>query len=372
MPLMSRWFRGDARLHQTLVSDPHHVQLGDRGPYVRLIQEALHLLDGASIDQQDTDMEYYGRLTADAVKRYKTTRSIINSSYQTAPDDIVGRMTIRHLDDEMLMSEQRQRRLLIAFNVTLSPPPTSVVVTETGAPWFKWADKFTKFDPTLRKMVTMRTGASPQVAASVIKGAVGQANPGGVLILSVGHGFGGGTFRSNEGMFDLAPGGTFRIGGASAILPGEPPPTGKVICGRPRVEDCVDRVDAMVFYADPVPKPNISRKDWDEQNPGADAKTRLDNWRQYQEISAAIKNGGLACVLLLTCRVGLSVDFLKRVAQDWGTPICAYRRRVVGQEINGRARLFLEGDAPGTGTNTPEGEVWYPLSMVDIVTIWPP
>jgi hypothetical protein len=162
-------------------------------------------------------------------------------------------MTIRHLDDEMLASEQRQRRLLIAFNVTLSPPPTSVVVTETGAPWFKWAGQFTNFDPTLRKWSPCARGASPQVAASVIKGAVGQANPGGVLILSVGHGFGRGTFKSNEGMFDLAPGGTFRIGGASAILPGKPPPKGKVICGRPRVEDCVDRVDAMVFYADPYP-----------------------------------------------------------------------------------------------------------------------
>jgi hypothetical protein len=79
MPLMSRWFRGDARLQQTLVSDPHHVLLGDRGPYVRLIQEALHLLDGATIDRQETDTEYTAvrRRTPSSVTRRREASSTI-------------------------------------------------------------------------------------------------------------------------------------------------------------------------------------------------------------------------------------------------------------------------------------------------------
>ena len=62
---------------------------------------------------------------------------------------------------------------------------------------------------------------------------------------------------------------------------------------------------------------------------------------------------------------------LKRVAQQWDTPIGAYRRRVVGEiGRNRRARLFLEGDAAGHGTNTALGQTLIPLSS-DIVLIRP-
>lgn len=43
----------------------------------------------------------YGPSTAAAVLSYKTNRQIINRSYQTKPDSIVGKMTIASLDAEM-------------------------------------------------------------------------------------------------------------------------------------------------------------------------------------------------------------------------------------------------------------------------------
>ena len=49
----------------------------------------------------------YGPTTAKAVLAYKTRRQIINRSYQSKPDGIVGIMTMRVLDEEMVLSELR-------------------------------------------------------------------------------------------------------------------------------------------------------------------------------------------------------------------------------------------------------------------------
>jgi len=101
MSLQSKWFRGNTRLQQCLVSDPSHVQKGDQGEHVKLIQQALIRIDNASIDSSELAQGVYGRTTASAVLAYKNKRNIINRSYQTRADDIVGKMTIKSLDDEM-------------------------------------------------------------------------------------------------------------------------------------------------------------------------------------------------------------------------------------------------------------------------------
>jgi hypothetical protein len=43
----------------------------------------------------------YGPGTATAVLAYKTARGIINPAFQAQPDNIVGKMTIRRMDDEL-------------------------------------------------------------------------------------------------------------------------------------------------------------------------------------------------------------------------------------------------------------------------------
>ena len=102
MPLNSLLFAGDPRLEKCLVSDPSHVVLGDTGEFVTLIQDALRAIDQLEVDPMEIAQKRYGPSTAAAVLSYKRKRGIINRSYQSSADNIVGKMTIKSLDDEML------------------------------------------------------------------------------------------------------------------------------------------------------------------------------------------------------------------------------------------------------------------------------
>ena len=101
MSLQSQLFRGDPKLEAAAVSDPAHIVPGATGEHVRKIQLALIQLDGAPIDPDGK----YGPATAAAVLAYKRKRNIINRSYQTQADNIVGKMTMASFDSEMLKQE---------------------------------------------------------------------------------------------------------------------------------------------------------------------------------------------------------------------------------------------------------------------------
>lgn len=103
--LKSKLFRGDARLAGALVDHARHVTKGDSGPHVRKIQSAILMLEGGAIDGKEIEAQRYGPTTARAVLAYKNRRGIINRSYQSAADDIVGIMTMRTLDLEMAWIE---------------------------------------------------------------------------------------------------------------------------------------------------------------------------------------------------------------------------------------------------------------------------
>jgi peptidoglycan hydrolase-like protein with peptidoglycan-binding domain len=101
MALQSSLFSGDRLLEAAASRDADHITLGATGEHVRKIQKALNLFGGAAIDEDGV----YGRQTAAAVLTYKSERNIINRSYQTKADDIVGKMTIASLDTEVLVLE---------------------------------------------------------------------------------------------------------------------------------------------------------------------------------------------------------------------------------------------------------------------------
>ena len=101
MSLQSKLFRGDPKLEAAAVSNPAHILSGAIGPHVAKIQKALNILDGANLSEDGV----YGPATAAAVLRYKRKRDIINRSYQTQADDIVGIMTMAALDREMSEKE---------------------------------------------------------------------------------------------------------------------------------------------------------------------------------------------------------------------------------------------------------------------------
>jgi hypothetical protein len=77
-----------------------------RGEFVGRVQSALIYLENASIDDKELDEETYGPSTAKAVLAFKKKRKIINYSYETSEDEIVGKMTIERLDKELAAAEE--------------------------------------------------------------------------------------------------------------------------------------------------------------------------------------------------------------------------------------------------------------------------
>ena len=112
MALISRLFRGNAQLEACLIHDSAHVIPGSSGEHVRLIQRALVYLGEKSITGNEYRRGIYGPSTAAAVLRYKQDRRIINFSYQTKADNIVGKMTIRRLDHDVMAVQDRNRFLI--------------------------------------------------------------------------------------------------------------------------------------------------------------------------------------------------------------------------------------------------------------------
>src|ERR1700683_184534 len=109
MSLHSKLFKGDARLEACLLHDSAHVPPGTVGNHVSKIQTALAVLNDADIPNTESVNMQYGVATANAVLAYKQEPYIINFSYQTRADNIVGKMTIFSLDREMLLKEVNAR-----------------------------------------------------------------------------------------------------------------------------------------------------------------------------------------------------------------------------------------------------------------------
>jgi Domain of unknown function (DUF1906) len=121
MALKSQLFRGDAKLEAAAVAAPAHIVPGASGDHVRKIQIALNLVDNAGLDTDGI----YGPRTADAVLAYKQKRQIINRSYESQADNIVGVMTMAALDQEVLQRESipdRRVRIVPKSNWILSAP----------------------------------------------------------------------------------------------------------------------------------------------------------------------------------------------------------------------------------------------------------
>lgn len=103
MALQSQLFRGEPKLEAAANIDSAHITPGARGQHVEKIQTALNVLDRSGLNVDGS----YGPATAAAVLNYKTKRKIINQAYQKTPDNIVGKMTMAKLDEEMLAYETK-------------------------------------------------------------------------------------------------------------------------------------------------------------------------------------------------------------------------------------------------------------------------
>jgi hypothetical protein len=106
MSLQSALLSDDRALQACLIDDRAHVTAGAVGEHVTKIHSALVVLDKASIDITELRESRYGPSTAAAVLAFKRKRQIINYSYETEADDIVGKMTIAAMDREMCAIEE--------------------------------------------------------------------------------------------------------------------------------------------------------------------------------------------------------------------------------------------------------------------------
>lgn len=104
--LQSKLFKSNKRLNDCATSDPAHVRPGDKGDHVKLIQVALQWFSPVKIDQGELSAGFYGKATANSVLHYKRSRNIVNHAYQNVADDIVGKMTIKTLDDEVVEEQE--------------------------------------------------------------------------------------------------------------------------------------------------------------------------------------------------------------------------------------------------------------------------
>jgi hypothetical protein len=104
--LQAELFKDDRRLEKCLVDDSAHLTLGVAGDQVSKVQQAVLALDDAGIANAELAAMQYGHSTAAAVLAYKRHRSIINEKYQRKADDIVGKMTIAALDEEVAKRPQ--------------------------------------------------------------------------------------------------------------------------------------------------------------------------------------------------------------------------------------------------------------------------
>jgi len=107
MALHSQMLRNDPRLQSCLTQDASHIVEGAQGSHVGIIQDTLFILDGLGVSQDELLARRYGPSTAAAVLNFKTRRKIINFAYQTHADNIVGKMTIAVMDQELIRKESQ-------------------------------------------------------------------------------------------------------------------------------------------------------------------------------------------------------------------------------------------------------------------------
>ncbi len=110
MALRSRLFKGSSRLQACLLHDHAHVAPGSKGDHVYRIQTALIWLD-YDLDADELKTSAYGPATERAVLDYKKQRNIVNRSYQSRADNIVGKMTIAAMDQELYLMDKGSVRI---------------------------------------------------------------------------------------------------------------------------------------------------------------------------------------------------------------------------------------------------------------------
>ncbi|MFO1351501.1 MAG: hypothetical protein U1F68_12880 [Gammaproteobacteria bacterium] len=168
MNLRSQRFRDDPKLAAAAVLDSAHIAPGAAGQHVAKIQQALIELDGIAINSSELQAARYGASTANAVLAYKKKRNIINRAYQTQADNIVGKMTMAALDNEIVAKESKPANLLLNFGVT-PPSVRDVAISVANGLADRWAAQYVRRQPQRRAAVLMPAAGSAAQAVALIQ-----------------------------------------------------------------------------------------------------------------------------------------------------------------------------------------------------------
>lgn len=203
-----------------------------------------------------------------------------------------------------------------------------------------------------RHNVLMPGSPGADTVIAMVQKAVNLAGPNGTLVFNVGHGVVSASNTGTDGWVDLAPGGTFKLGGLNT-------------------KDSY----VNVFYDMAIPRPGVNMKpksDLDNDkdfNPGSD---KLKRWAKYEKLCKIIKNGKLKKVVFLTCNIGNALDFLRKISIDFDTVCEAYKHKVqLTPQSNNKMRVHLKTDPVGVRTNIPdnEQELMIGLQESDVVRV---
>lgn len=104
--LRSDLFKDDKKLEACATTPSAHIVKGSpSGRHIARIHEALEKLRprGPAVSAAEKASMVYGETTAAAVLNYKTTHvpPIVNTAYESKPDDKFGQMTVKAMDDDL-------------------------------------------------------------------------------------------------------------------------------------------------------------------------------------------------------------------------------------------------------------------------------
>ncbi len=191
------------------------------------------------------------------------------------------------------------------------------------------------FRPAPRKLILTGPAAkfaNKNAVARMYEDALKVTRPGGRLIVSLGHGAASG---GADGNIDLAPGKQFQICGLN----------NKVGPGNHHIS---------VFYDMDIDGsgPRISNLKNDSLSKKVSFSEKM--WPTYARISKAFRASRIDEVVFLTCKVGSSRDFLRKIAADWQVKIRAFKVKVQASPDltnRGTTRIHFQGEPKGTGAN---------------------
>jgi hypothetical protein len=217
-----------------------------------------------------------------------------------------------------------------------------------------WARQFVAADPEHRALIALARNDAQSVVDATRTAATRAGNDGRV-IYAVGHG-GSADGGEEAGQADLGPRRVLRVTQFVAFF------DVSTTWSQMSLRD-MERELAVADAIRGRTRRREARDRWCEDYVESECDIAMAQIRDrsrvqpyYDAIAQIFRAQPVRLVVLLTCNVGHATGFLDEVATDFRVPVRGFTRRVMsrreGQGANARVWMFLEGDAPGDGTNT--------------------